>query len=438
MLAGFARLDVTPPLGTPMAGYNRRREAEGILDKIELNSVAFNDGENTSVIIVADFLGITQEIALNIRTMIEEELGVPENNVIVAATHTHTSVRFGSRIEASGKGIAPASSLDNDEFIYVLYRKFVDVARLAINDMQEATISVGEAQTSRQISFVRRFLMKDGQVRSFPKYIPDPNIVRALGEPDTTLRLVRITREGANDIAIANFSTHPDTTTGPKFSADWPGHSRRFFEAENPGVNCLMLVGPQGDTNHIDVTKEGPQYGPDKSLAIGRVIADAIGEAWKSTSPINTDKIAGDIRTIYNRTRTDGLEKYDECKQFLEDYYAKRIKAHAQELAAARRVVLIKTMKVFQTVPVTTMKVGDLAFVGFGGEAFTEYANRTRASQPDKYVICITCANGYQGYLPTRSAYEDGGYESGSSAFSPTLEEEVVGTAIEMLEDLYE
>jgi hypothetical protein len=420
-----------------MAGYNRKRYAEGILDLIELNAVAFNDGESTSVIIMADFVGITQERISQIKKLIEDELGIPANNAFIAATHTHTAIRF-SAPEFTISPVSAGTAIDDENYIAVLLRKFVDVARLAVNDMSEATFSVGEAQTSRQISFVRRFLMKNGEVRSFPKYIPDPNIVRALGDPDNTLRLVRITREGAKDIAIANFSTHPDTTTGSLFSADWPGHSRRYFEEEHPDVNCIMLVGPQGDTNHIDVTLEGRQYGPDKSREIGRVIADAINEAWKNTNPIKTDKIATDARVVYNRSRTDGLEKYDECMQFLEDYYAKRIKAHAQEIAAARRVVNIRNIPVFRTVPVSAMKVGDIAFVGFGGEAFTEYANRTRASQPDKYVISITCCNGYQGYLPTRSAYEDGGYESGSSAFSTTLEEEVVGEAIDMLNKLYE
>lgn len=437
MLAGFSRLDVTPPLGTLMAGYYRPRVAEGILDPIELNAVAFSDGERTAVIIAADFVGVTQERAAQIREMIEEKLGVPANNVTVAATHTHTSVRFGNKSIPETKSIAKTIEINHEGYISVLLSKFVDAARLAINDMKEATISVGEAETERQISYVRRFLMKDGQIRSFPKIIPDPNIVRAVGEPDNTLRLVKISREGANDIAIANFSTHPDTTTGPLFSADWPGHSRRFFEEENPGVNCLMLVGPQGDTNHIDVTKEGVQYGPEQSRAIGRVIANAINVAWNNTTPVKADKIVTDSRVIYNRTRTDGLEKYDESNRFLEDYFAKRIKAHAQELAAAKRVVNIRHMPIFQTIPVSTLRVGDVAFVGFGGEAFTEYANRARALAPDKYVVSITCANGYQGYLPTKSAYEDGGYESGGSAFSPSLEEEIMTEVKDMLEKSY-
>ena len=32
LLAGFSRLDVTPPLGIPIVGYYKPRFAEGVLD----------------------------------------------------------------------------------------------------------------------------------------------------------------------------------------------------------------------------------------------------------------------------------------------------------------------------------------------------------------------------------------------------------------------
>ena len=33
--AGFARADITPPLGTPIVGYFERRVARGVLDALE-------------------------------------------------------------------------------------------------------------------------------------------------------------------------------------------------------------------------------------------------------------------------------------------------------------------------------------------------------------------------------------------------------------------
>ena len=54
--AGFARVDITPPLGSPLAGNSRYRPADRILDPLELNCVAFSDGENKAVLIAADLL----------------------------------------------------------------------------------------------------------------------------------------------------------------------------------------------------------------------------------------------------------------------------------------------------------------------------------------------------------------------------------------------
>ena len=54
--AGFSRVDMTPPLGSPMAGYFEYREAEGILDPLELNAIAVSDGENTILVVTADIL----------------------------------------------------------------------------------------------------------------------------------------------------------------------------------------------------------------------------------------------------------------------------------------------------------------------------------------------------------------------------------------------
>ena len=38
--AGFARVNVTPPLGIPMRGYMFQRLADGVLDELEINALA--------------------------------------------------------------------------------------------------------------------------------------------------------------------------------------------------------------------------------------------------------------------------------------------------------------------------------------------------------------------------------------------------------------
>lgn len=58
--AGFARLDITPPLGVHLGGYFTERIADGVLDPLYVNAVAFGQGENKAVLIVCDMLPLCQ------------------------------------------------------------------------------------------------------------------------------------------------------------------------------------------------------------------------------------------------------------------------------------------------------------------------------------------------------------------------------------------
>ena len=45
LCAGFARVNITPPMGMPIAGYYQVRLAEKVLDELEANAVAVAAGE---------------------------------------------------------------------------------------------------------------------------------------------------------------------------------------------------------------------------------------------------------------------------------------------------------------------------------------------------------------------------------------------------------
>ena len=55
--AGFARIDVTPPLGTTLAGYYETRYADGILDPLLATAIAFDNGENRIIVVSIDIIG---------------------------------------------------------------------------------------------------------------------------------------------------------------------------------------------------------------------------------------------------------------------------------------------------------------------------------------------------------------------------------------------
>ena len=43
--AGVAAVSITPPNGTPLAGYYRKRLSEGVLDELHAKAIVFEQGE---------------------------------------------------------------------------------------------------------------------------------------------------------------------------------------------------------------------------------------------------------------------------------------------------------------------------------------------------------------------------------------------------------
>ena len=427
--AGFSRVDITPPLGEHLAGYFRVRLADGILDPLYLNALAMNDGEKTVIIIATDCLSIMEVFATKIRELISSETGVPADNIMITALHQHTSFRL---------GVWPwTGSMENESYLEILWRKYVDVAKMAIDDMKEATISTAIQETSEPLAFIRRFKMKDGSTVTNPRNL-DPNIDHPIGDADNNVRLVRFTRKDAKDIAFVNFSTHPDVIGGLKWSADWPGFVRTYVEKDLGDVHCLVLNGAQGDSNHVSRYIAEEHGGYEWSKHMGRVISDTVVDIWNKTTEHKDTQLFSEIKMVYNKTNTDGIERVEECQQMDADYWAGKLdgpnKPNATTMGEVRRIKNIRQETICQKIPVTVMAVGDIAFVGYGGEPFTEYATNSRAFAPEMFVITCGLANGQQGYLPTKNAFDEGGYEARSSRFTPTLPEELQGAAKEMLD----
>ncbi len=428
--AGFSRLDVTPPFGADISGYFHRRLAKDILDPIYLNAVAVSNGEETLLLIAVDFIGIRRNYIEKIKAEITARTELPEKNIFVAALHQHTSCCLDDQRN---------TRLRDEAYKDVLIRRFGDAALLAIADLKPAKVGTAALEVAEPIAFVRRYFADDGKVYTNPS--SKLKLTGRCAEADNTMRLVRFAREEGKDIALINFSTHPDVIGGEGFSADWPGFTRKFVEEDHPDVVSIFFTGCQGDSNHIDFFKpkeermHGERY--EHSAYMGRMVADAVNAAWDHTEEQSGDAIFAEEVIIYNRTNTEGIDEYDRYKAWYEDYEAGKLdpKPHITELAYASRIIKLRESAIFRPVPLTVIGFGNVALVGFGGEPFTAYGEAMRNIVPEKFVVCVVCANGYEGYLPTEEAFAQGGYEAKSSLFTPSLEQELFSAAKEMLKN---
>ena len=241
--AGFARIDITPPFGTLLAGYFSDRPMDGVLDPLQANAIVFDDGEKKAVLMNLDNLGIAQPLMLRMRQTVAERIGTVTEGVFIECTHTHLGPCTMDNLGFSF----------NDEHVEWLVVRLADLAELAMQDMAPVTYMGYTRGIVEGVSFVRRYRMKDGSIRTNPGR-QNPDIVEPVSPPDTQSQLLVIERENAKEIGIVNFQVHPDVIGGRKVSADYPGFVRRVYEKLVPNSHCIYINGAQGDSNHIDTS----------------------------------------------------------------------------------------------------------------------------------------------------------------------------------------
>ncbi|HOJ11006.1 MAG TPA: hypothetical protein PK733_10495 [Clostridiales bacterium] len=427
--AGYARLDITPPFGISIAGYYNQRIADGILDNLYASAVAVSDGSNTAVVISADLIGIPQKKMNVYRKSIAERNSIPLEAVFIACTHTHTGPVLQSRL-------FPEDPNYND----YLQRRLSDVTTMAIEDLKPASVSIGRS-TAPGISFVRRFRMKDGKIQTNPG-VGNQNILEPIGTPDETVQLVRLHRDNAKEILLVNFQVHPDVIGGNKFSADYPKFVRDTLEKALDNVHCIYFNGAQGDTNHINVftTLDKANRGYEHSKHMGRCIAGSVLQIYTKTTLVSSGQISFDQHNIevpLNRVDKSMIPEAEKIIALHEAGRDEDIPFKGMELttvvAEAYRIKRLENGPDTFTLPLTAISIGNVCIAGVPGEPFTDIGRSIKSGSPFEMTFVCCCANGYEGYYPMQSAYDEGGYEARSSKYKPGVAEAIIADSINLL-----
>ena len=433
---GFARKDITPFFGVPLSGYFEPRPMDGILDPLEAHCIALRDGDRTALLFSCDLIGMRLDRADAMRAAIAAATGVAAESIFLACTHTHTGPAVGQELV-----VVP----EDPTYVAGLKQRLCETAAEALADCVPASCetALGEA---RGISFVRRFRMADGSIRTNPG-VKNPQIVSPIGEPDESVRVVRLVREGRDDIAIVQFQVHPDTIGGCKTSADFPRFVRETVESALTATKCVYFNGAQGDTNHIDVTGRAQKRDPAEPRAHAMWMGQTIGtEALRllaSAKPVDSDGLRCGIHWVtipYNCPRPEQIAPAEAIMALHKSGRDEEIPGEGMErvtaIAEASRITRHADGVPSIDLPVSAVTFGEIAFVGFAGEPFTAIGTQTKADSPFAVTLPCCCTNGYEGYLPMSDAYAEGGYEARSSDYLPGVAETLIDEANALLQKL--
>ena len=443
MRCGFYEKEITPPLGESVPGYFCPRPAADVWDKLYAKAAVF-EGENGIVaVLILDAVQVKSEFCKKVAQRVTEYTGIPADNLVIAATHTHYGVPFGDSFPDDCEFINEPDRL----FVKVLERLAADTVILAWKRMEECTLSYSMGWEGHA-AFCRDYQMKDGTVRTNPG-MNNPNIECVLGEPDEQLQLVRFVRKGKKEIAIVNFQCHPDTIGGYKFSADWPGLACTYLERAMDGeVDAIFINGAQGDTNHLRTKKNPGEVIPDRyemAKHMGRAVAGSALSVWGLCAPAKAGRVQAAVRQVKAVANKGRPEEIPQAEHYVDLHLSDReskIPGKGMErvanIAAAYRILQLKDSPAEVDVPVSVVSIGNtLAFGGFPGEPFTWIGTEIKKRSPFAMTIPACCVNGQRGYFPVRSAYTDGGYENATSRFAAGIAERLAEGALEQFREFY-
>lgn len=150
--AGAATSNITPPLGELVVGGWSPFPATNVHDELHARCLVLDDGTTKLAIVLCDNVGIPREVFDAAKKLVVEETKIPAENLLMAATHTHSATT--ARGENKLKGIVEFT--DYQKF---LIRRIADGVRRAINNLEPAQIAWGSANEPGEV-FNRRWYLK--------------------------------------------------------------------------------------------------------------------------------------------------------------------------------------------------------------------------------------------------------------------------------------
>lgn len=436
---GLASVDVTPAVGFRMSGYFYERFSTAVHNPLQARAIAFRQGDEQFAWVFCDLLGVPSTVSAVVRDAAAAKTGIPRQNIFIAATHCHTGpLYFGplrNYFHAQAVEQAGVDEHEATDYAADLIAKLTDLVVAAAEEAKPTELAFAVA-SQPGLSFNRRYFMKDGSVATNPGKL-NPNIDRPAGPTDVELDLLQF-RRGAELIGgVTLFALHLDTAGGTEYAADFPFYIERDLRAAlGPSYRSIFGIGTCGDVNHIDLSHDRPQKSQEESERIGAAIAATALAALKSAAPMTEPDLAASAVTI---------------EVPLQDYTAAEVAAARASLpkVGTREMPMLDQVSAVKIVGIDDYGVkalpmdiqafrlsNSVAAVTLPGELFTELGLAIKQRSPFATTLVFELSNDYPGYIPTRRAFAEGGYEPANSKIAPGGGEQMVDAAVGLLQEL--
>lgn len=353
---GRAKVNITPPIGFPAnSGWGPKwMPCESIDNDLHGRILFFRKGWEKWVLVSLDLLQLPATLVSEIKKQVRIKSQIPEENIIICCTHTHTGPNIRNEIINSAIGEFCDKSYEQN-LVAKISGSITSASKEAI------PVSIGFAREEVDIGGINRLVnMPDGSVKSFLRTMDDflPNV-----DPAKDFSMVFFTDVTTNKVigGIGHYHCHPifSPFASRKISADYPGFFSEAAEKEL-GENSvvLFLQGALGDQMPL-------YHGTSAELA------EAAGKklAWAWLTHASSHK-PQPFKQIYTKSMLTNP-------------------AHAE---------------IQHETPLQILQIGNIKLGFVGGEMFYELSKLfQKLTGPMSLLVGL--ANDELGYLPTADAF---------------------------------
>ena len=416
MKAGFAQVDLTPPIGTLLAGYKKYRKSDGVHDPICGKILIIEFQNELFCFIQMDVICVETYFVEIIYEQIKQ-FGIKRSHLIIGANHTHSGpMGLCNNADGITKGLEAVFG-DYDEKLVKNYAvTLVDGVKRAIANKIDAKIAVGTTCVEGVASERHK-----------------RNI-----EENNQLFAIQFIREDGKNIVVYNFSCHPtvlsqenlkitnDLTYGVgvaigheydmiMFFNGASGDRSTRFTREKASFEETRRLGKILGTKIIE-TLNTPQYeGPLTTLEI---------KQYKTNLKLKKIRKLQELETIEARLQRKLM---DTNNSVLSKEEGLALKAQAEgiymELSFARAFEGEKQLEI----EINIIKLNEWYLVTIPGELFSTLGKLLGDTVVFGYV------NGYYLYVVDQEAYGENYYEVCTSIFEKGEGEKLINFIIEKI-----
>ena len=417
-------LNVKTSFAVSEFSYDTDIEKEG---KLGATAMVIEGGGTKLCIVSCDVVCLPREIVDEICIKLENELGIPVDNILISATHTHSgpSINDPALISALNDAVFSAVSKAND--------------LLQTSNKSEMYFWLGQEATVGQNS---RLLLSDSTIYWYGR---KSDAIRPTGTFDPELPLI-VFKSGDDILGVLfNHSTHNiGARKSGVLSPAFYGLASQELEEEFGG-KFLFLLGAAGSVHDFNLTTD------EKVFRIKEAVKDAFGKAQKrDITKIASKKVEFEYRVKEFDDEAEELAVSSYCRKrlgnlsFADLWTGGSWDPDPESTIASfrkRRKELEPHQGEVRKTPLQVMVIGDIAMVGIGGELFNDLGLDIKRRSPYRYTYIVTMANDAIGYIPDKKGFELGGYQLWSNLedgrVSKGTGEAVADRVVQLLYEIY-